>query len=54
MGTSSSFKGKKGDALLPNDFSSEDNEKHFEDNNSENNDNIENTNRPNWTAAKHL
>ena len=52
MGTSSSFKGKRGDALLPNDFSSEDNEKHFEDNNSENNDNIENTNRPNWTAAK--
>ncbi|MCU9533999.1 hypothetical protein [Streptococcus sp. CSL10205-OR2] len=41
MGTSGSFKGKKGDALLPNDFLSEDNNNEEKD-----------LDRPNWTTAK--
>lgn len=45
MGTSSSFKGKKGDALLPNDFLPE-------DNNNDDKDNKKDLDRPNWTAAK--
>lgn len=45
MGTSSSFKGKKGDALLPNDFL-------LEDDNNENEDNKKDLDNPNWTVAK--
>lgn len=45
MGTSSSFKGKKGNALLPNDFL-------LEDNNNDDKDNKKDLNNPNWTSAK--
>lgn len=45
MGTSSSFIGKKGNTLLPNDFLSE-------DNNNDDKDSNKDLDRPNWTVAK--